>query len=107
MDIPPSPSYFIVLSYVANHLSILGWPAIVVGIWKFRGAFSSFVTNVAAVAQRTEDIQRGVSEVKQQTETMSSNHLFHIEKELADQTPILRDVASGIRVLVDRPRTEL
>lgn len=104
MDIPQSLN---ILDYLANHLSLLGWPAIVVGVWKFRGLFSDFVNNASMVAQRTEDIQRGVSAVKQQTETMSSNHLSHIEKELADQTPILREVAGGIRVLVDRPRTEL
>jgi hypothetical protein len=104
-----APSTIDVFVWIADHLSLLGWPALVGIIWKSRGRLDAFVNSWNAMDLRTQATADTTALIKKNVDVMSSNHLKHIEASLASmdlrhekETELLTSIDKGIAVLVDR-----
>lgn len=74
--------------WAANHIHLVGWPAIVLIAWKVRGYFNN-VSN-----QFTKAVG--------QIDTMASNHFPHMEQSLAKQDVFLESIDKNIARLADK-----
>ena len=98
-----------VFVWIADHLALLGWPALVGIIWKSRGKLDAFTNSWNAMDLRTQVTANTTALIKENVDTMSSNHLKHIESSLASmdvrhekETDLLTNIDKGIAILVDR-----
>jgi hypothetical protein len=98
-----------VFEWIADHLHIFGWPALIGLVWTFRGTLDRFVNSWKAMDARTQTTADTTAIIKQTVDTMSTNHLKHIEMSLASmdlrhekETDLLTNIDKGIAILVDR-----
>lgn len=104
MTAPVDVTYTPSLDLAVRILSAIGWPVFLTVVWKFRGLLSDFLNRAVIVDARTEDIRKQIADVKKTTDEIAGNHLEHMERSLADQTPLLQSIERGIAILVDRQK---
>ena len=86
----------------------------IVGIPGIIGAILWFIRKGDKNAQKLEDIDKNSKDafttaavIKAQVDTLATNHMAHMQKELEGQTIILRNMNENIAVIVDRtPRAK-
>jgi hypothetical protein len=105
-----------VFDWIAAHLGIIGWPALLGLVWKFRGAVDKFLADqkestdkVAKVLETVEEAKEHGSikaeEIKHGIDVLDANHLTHMERDMSEQTKLLISIDKNIAVLVDRARS--
>jgi hypothetical protein len=116
-----------VFDWIAAHLGIIGWPALLGLVWKFRGAVDKFLADqkestdkVAKVLETVEEAKRvaimkveeakehgsiKAEEIKHGIDVLDANHLTHMERDMSEQTKLLISIDKNIAVLVDRARS--
>ncbi len=98
-----------IISGLDQLVRLAGWSLVIVGIWKFRGFFDRWLVS-------QERLQTGVdahgvllAETKRVIDSLTLNHLEHMNLTLIEtvvqhkeQTRVLSDINTGIKVLCDR-----
>jgi hypothetical protein len=98
-----------VLSWGADHLSLIGWPVVIAIIWKFRGAIDAYVLSWKSASERIAATEKIAMVIQTDVDTMMTNHLKHIEEALAGEKDFhakeletLISMDRNIAILVDR-----
>ena len=74
---------------------IIGIPAIIGGLVWLGKTWQTFDA-------RTKNTERLASETKTVVDTVATNHLAHMSKDLETQTTVLSNIDKNISILVDR-----
>lgn len=95
--------------WAAQHIQVIGWPALLTIAWRLRGAVDKVMTKWASMDTRSTETLAVTEALKADLQVIGSNHLSHIEKDMAelnkkyDQSlETLSSIDRGIAVLVDR-----
>jgi hypothetical protein len=98
--------------WTSQHIQLLGWPTMCLIAWKARGALDKMFTGWQTIEKTSAESHKVIELVKADVQTMSTNHLFHIEKDMRELNEkhskvieTLQSIDTGISVLVDRGRT--
>jgi hypothetical protein len=101
-----------ILEWVADHFHIIGWCGLGVLAWRGRGYIDRFLASVQISDQRLQETFVVAKEVKAGVDTMQTNHLSHMEKDMGvfstkqDQmNTILTSIDKNIAILADRGRS--
>jgi len=98
-----------VLDWIANHLQLVGWPALLGITWKFKGAFDKYFNSVEEVRSKSATTAQVAEQIKRNLDTVQNNHLAHLAEDIKavstqyeKHTELLSSIDRGIAVLVDR-----
>jgi hypothetical protein len=99
----------VVVDWIANHLQLVGWPALVGITWKFKGLFDRHFNSLAEVKENAVSAVQTTKQIKQNLEVVQNNHLAHLADDIKQvgiqyekHTELLTSIDRGIAVLVDR-----
>lgn len=84
-----------VIETTKDLVHIFGIPAIVIGLIKLGKLWQAFDA-------RTKNTEKLAAETKVVVDTVATNHLAHMSKDLETQTTVLSNIDKNIAVLVDR-----
>jgi hypothetical protein len=97
------------LDWVANHLQLVGWPALIGITWKFKGAFDKYFRSIDEVKAKATTTAQTAEQIKRNLDTVQNNHLAHLAQDIKEvgvqydkHTELLTSIDRGIAVLVDR-----
>jgi hypothetical protein len=103
------PDATVVAIWVADHLSVLGWPTFIGFVWKLKGSFDRYNTDMSAAREAAASAASTTQKLQTTLDTIQNNHLLHLSqdvKEIHDiydrHTELLTSIDRGIAVLVDR-----
>jgi hypothetical protein len=95
--------------WASQHIHLIGWPVLVTLAWKARGAVENFLHQSKTIAAQTETNLKISQGLQTELQTIGSNHLSHIEKDISElnqkydrSTELLQSIDKGIGILVDR-----
>ena len=95
--------------WTLDHIALIGWPTLIAVCWVFRGRLDAFLRRLESDRKISAEIHANINEVKANVEVLSSNHLSHIEKDMAElnskQSETLKCLTSmdtSLKILVDR-----
>ncbi len=83
-------SNLVALEWVAQHLQVIGWPALCVFAWK--------------VATYFERLSTQASKTITQIDTMATNHFPHVESSLITQDGLLHSMDVSLKTIADNSR---
>ena len=75
------------LVWVLEHLSAVGWPAIVYFAWKVGGYFR----------QTSEQISKTITQI----DTLATNHMPHMEASLRNQDELLHSMDGSLKTIAE------
>ena len=97
------------LQWTLDHIALIGWPTLIAVCWVFRGRLDAFLRRLEADRKINSEIHATTNELKASMDVLSSNHLFHIEKDMAelngkqsDTLKCLQSMDTSLKILVDR-----
>ena len=101
-----------VATWIADHLSVVGWPTLIALVWKFKGFSDRYSSDLSEAKTQAALANASAQKLQVTLETIQNNHLLHLSqdvKEIHDiydrHTELLTSIDRGIAVLVDRGKT--
>jgi hypothetical protein len=82
MDIQTLNQSQVIVEVASHFVQLIGWPALVMGAWKFRGWLNEAEDNFA-----------------QKLDKMTDNHLHHIQESMQVNAEAMKSVASELKEL--------
>ena len=79
---PAPPVAIAFIEWLLSHIAIIGWPAFLIFIWKFRGKIDEFLAAVKLSDLRLTQTQAVASDVLTVVNTIKTNHLEHLAKSI-------------------------
>ena len=73
-----TPTTLTVVSWIFDHAALIGWPALLILVWKFRGKIDEFLAAVKLSDVRLTQTQEVASDVLTVVNTIKTNHLEHL-----------------------------
>ena len=102
----------VVAGWIADHLSLIGWPTLIGFVWKLKGSFDRYNSDMAEAREQAGLAAATTQKLQTSLDTIQNNHLLHLSqdvKEIHDvyerHTELLTSIDRGIAVLVDRGKT--
>jgi len=102
-----------VVVWIADHLNLVGWPALITIVWKFKGAFDTYFNNLDEVRLKTREAADISRKIQQDLSNVQTNHLTHLSQDMKEMhdiydrhTDLLTSIDRGIAVLVDRGKSK-
>jgi hypothetical protein len=87
--------------WAADHMGLLGWPALLGLVWKFRGTLDEFFSFQKEMEARIKSTELMATQVLGGVDTIKTNHLRHIEDNFKDLT-VKQDKSHDVLVSIDK-----
>lgn len=96
-----TPSYDL-LEWVSQHLQLIGWPTLIIFLWKARGYIDKFISGGELSDKRLLETYSIATELKIGLDTLQNNHMSHLQDSMNKNNELLSNIDRNIAILVDR-----